>query len=216
MRKLLFGLFFLSLSTFAGAQTPVKVVLKKAGPGKISVAQGRLRAVVDLTEETAGCVYVSGAAKRALDRRGCTASPATYRLVDAVRKDGSTFLVVMSEASGNCNVCGQCGASDNFALIWLRLDARFRVADRKSVPIEYCLTNTSLVEPVMTEDDYMANRGPQLPFADDVLRVAFEKSDYTEKDERIYLYTTLEYNRKTPEKGFVIKTERRDRSATEE
>ena len=217
MRKILLSLLFVALAApAAAAQTAAKITLRAATGGKVSVNRGKIRSVIDLTEETAGCVFVSGAAKRRLDRRGCTASPAEYKLIDAVAKSGRTYLVVLAEASGNCNVCGQCGATEAFSLIWLELDARLRVVGKKSVPIEYCLDNTTLVAPALSEEDYQENRGPQLAFAGDRLRVEYEKGEFGENSERIYIHSTLEYNRKTPEKGFDIKTEKRSETAADQ
>ena len=52
-----------------------------------------------------------------------------------------------------------------------------------------------------------------LPFKGDVLIIESEKEIYGENDTSVYEFSRLEYNRKTPEKGFVIKTEKRGKSA---
>jgi len=208
---------FIIFAAAFGVSAQSKLTLKQAGFGKITIAKQNLRAVVDLSKDIAGCVYVTGKNKRELDKIGCTASPATFRLIDAQTVKNQHFLIVLSEGAGRCNVCGQCGASDAFTLVWLKLDARLRVLDKKSVPVEYCLENISIVSP---DYDVEANTNERLAlkFADDVLRVEFEKRKYgeTESEENYYEFTTLEYNRKTPEKGFVIKIEKRKDSSTEE
>jgi hypothetical protein len=215
MRAMIIISLVLSAVLGVSGQSAPKIVVRGAGAGKIAVARGKARTLIDLGGETAGCVDVSGSLRRELDRRGCTAPPADYKLLDAQAKNNRIYLVVLSEAMGNCNVCGQCGATEAFALVWVELDARLRVLDKKSVPVEYCLDGTSLVSPEITEEEYTSDAELKLPFVGDLLRVEFEKSDI-EKDERSYLLTTLEYNRKTPENGFVIKTERRGKSALDE
>lgn len=216
MRAVLVTAFLFSFGAFVSAQTAAQIDLRAAGAGKIAVAKGKMRAVVDLTGETAGCVYAAGREKRALERRGCTASAASYELIDAVEKNGRYYLVVLSEAAGNCNVCGRCGATESFALVWLALDARLRVIEKKSVPIEYCLGSTSLVRPVPGIEEYENDAELKLSFEGDLLRVAYEKAEITSDEPISYQFSTLRYDRKTPEKGFVIETEKRAKSALDE
>lgn len=57
----------------------------------------------------------------------------------------------------------------------------------------------------------------RLSFNKDILTVGFEKTIFSDKsDISGYEFSRLEYNRQTPEKGFVIKTEKRDKSSANE
>lgn len=219
MRTIIFSfLFFLFLtcgSPFSVAAQ--KISLRGNKTGGIVVTKGKTRATINLSADAAGCAYVpAGERKRDLDARECTAPPASFKLIDAAVKNNQTFLVVLTEAMGNCNVCGQCGASEAFALVWLRLDARLRVLQKKSVPLQVCRENISLVSPEIQINNPEDNETLNLPFKGDVLIIELEKETYGENDMSVYEFSRLEYNRKTPEKGFVIKTEKRGKSARDD
>lgn len=196
------------------AQTVQKIRLRTASFGRVSVAKGNLRSTIDLSKEVAGCAYVSGKNKRDLDKEGCAAPPATFKLIDATVKNNQTFLVVESDAMGNCNVCGHCGASEAYALIWLKLDARLHVVNKQNVPVDYCLAEISSKQVKHDENDNLSYL--HLAFKRDILTVEFEKTIYNNADISGYEFSSLEYNRKTPEKGFVIKTEKRKKSSIDE
>ena len=218
MRLIIFiSSFFLFLSGVS-AQTakPAKINFRSASLAKISVSKGKAHLTIDLSKEVAGCAYVSGASKRELDKRDCAAPSASFKLLDSTEKNRQTFLLVMSEAMGNCNVCGQCGASEAFALVWLKLDARLRLIEKKSVPIEFCFENVSLVNPSIAVDEQDQNEDLKLVFNQNVLTVEFEKVVNGKNEEIIYEFSRLTYDRKTPENGFFIKTERRKDSSNKE
>lgn len=119
MRTIIFSLlFFLFLH---GAVTAQKIGVRGNKTGGIVVMRGKARATINLRQDAAGCAYVPpGERKRQLDSIECTASPATFKLIDATVKNNQIYLVVQTEAMGNCNVCGQCGASEAFGLSTLR------------------------------------------------------------------------------------------------
>lgn len=213
MRKIIFSLLFFTLSIGVAAQT-AKIKIRSVGLGRVSVTKGKVRSAIDLREDVAGCAYVSGKQKRELDKTGCASPPVTFKLIDATVKNNQTFLVVESGAMGNCNVCGRCGAAEAYALIWLKLNARLRVINKQSVPIEHCLTDISSVEVKMHEDDNLSDL--RLSFEKNILTVEFEKAIFDNNANKAgYEFSHLEYNRKTPEKGLVVKTEKRDKSAME-
>lgn len=213
MRKIFFCLIVLSCALGVSAQN-VRFSVVRAG--KISVSFGRVRSVIDLSKEIAGCTAVAGNFRRGLEAKGCAASPATLKLIDSTTKNNQSFLVVLSEAMGNCNVCGQCGASDAFSLIWLKLNARLRIIEKKSVPLEYCLENVSIVSDLISFNEQTQQSQLQLKFINDVLTVEYEKTIFGDNsDTANYDFSHLEYNRKTPEKGFVIKTEKRAQSSND-
>lgn len=214
MRKIIIGLILLGCSISVSAQA---IRLRSTITGKVSIARDKWHSIIDLRSDVSGCAYVPLSTKRELDKRSCAASPATFKLVDAAFKDNQTFLVVQSEAMGNCNVCGQCGASEAYALIWLKLDARLRLLEKKSVPIEYCRENISLVGNEISVNENTQDESLKLSLKSDVLSVEFEKTLFTENsDISGYEFSHLEYSRKTPEKGFVIKTEKRVKSSIKE
>lgn len=223
MRLILSLFFFAALFIPISAQIPAKIKLQKSGLGKITVVRGKTRSVIDLSKDVAGCAYVTGGRKRELDKKSCAAPAASFKLLSAVVKTNQTFLVVQSEAMGNCNVCGQCGASEAYALIWIKLDARLRILDKKSTPIEYCLADVFNITPSIKVNEQNQNPRTNLPtqslelkFNKDILVVEFEKTIFNENSEISgYEFSHLEYNRKTPEKGFVIKTEKRAKSSIE-
>lgn len=215
MRTIIFSLLFFLFLNCVSAQTIAaqKISLRGNKTGGIVLTKGKARATINLRADVAGCPYVGdGEYKRDLDARECTASPAGFKLIDATVKNKQVYLVVLSEAMGNCNVCGQCGASEAFALVWLRLDANLRLIKKKSVPLSLCRENISMVSPKITSEA-ADNETLNLSFKAGVLRIELEKEIFGENNTTGYEFSRLEYNRKTPEKGFVIKTEKRAESA---
>lgn len=216
MRTIISGLLFFLFLNCVSAQkiAAQKISLRGNQTGGIVVTKGKARATINLREDVAGCSYMpAGERKRELDKMECTALPATFKLIDATVKNNQTFLVVLTEAMGNCNVCGQCGASEAFALVWLQLDTRLRVLQKKSVSLEVCREDISLLSPEIKIDDPEDNQILNLSFKGDVLIIELEKEIYGANDTSVYEFSHLEYNRKTPEKGFIIKTEKRSKSA---
>ena len=121
---------------------------------------------------------------------------------------------MLAEAADNCNVCGQCGASDALALIWLELDAGLRLRNKKSVTIQDCRAFIEIVEPKTEVSEPTDQDDVTLHFKNDVLRLAFEKKSFTDNDSRtVYQFSQLEYNRKEPGRGFVITTGAREKSS---
>ena len=210
MRKII---LLLSVLLFSAAANFAQIKIRSGGAGKISVVKGKLRSTIDLSGEIAGCAGVGGAAKRDLDQKGCAASPARFKLIDSVVKNNQTFLVVSSEAAGNCNVCGQCGATEAFAVIWLKLSSSLRVLKKQSSPIENCRLDVALISPYLDTDENTQNETLRLPFKNNVLSVDFETSHFGANDTTTYEFSHLEYNRQSPEKGLVIKTEKREKSS---
>lgn len=214
MKKLVFLLMIFLLAVSANYAQKIK--LRNVGFAKISLTKGSLRSTINLEKEAAGCPYISGVAKSNLASIGCAAPPASFQLVDATVKNNQIFVVVSADAMGNCNVCSMCGASEAFSVIWLKLDKNLQLVEKKSVPIELCRTNVALISNYTTvnEND---DETLKLPFKNDVLTIEFEKTIFNDNaDISGYEFSHLEYNRKTPEKGFVIKTETRGKSSMPE
>jgi hypothetical protein len=200
----------------AAIRKPVerKVILRNVGLARVSVSKGALRRTIDLSEEVTGCAFVSGQSRTPLKKRGCAAPPATFELVDSTTHNGDTYVIVLSTAMDNCNVCGRCGASEAYSLIWLELDPTLRVRNKKSTPIEDCMAFIGLVSPTVEEDEPTKDGAFALPFKGDSLIVEFERRLFEEDTEKQgYRFSHLEYNRKEPEKGFIITTEIRAKSS---
>jgi hypothetical protein len=206
---LVFTIVFVSLSF---AQTKPDVKLKNIGRAKISITRGKLLSKIDLSENVAGCAYVK---KRAyvFNNADCSASSASFKLIDTTKKNNSTYFAVMSKAAPNCNVCGQCGACrSSFAIIWIKLDKNLKLVKKQSFAIEDCLSDIAVTTPKYVVQD--CDEKPFNPkFVKDLLTIEFEKGNYKNNDDvRNYDFSHLEYNRKTPEKGFVVKTSKRKKS----
>lgn len=203
----LIAVFFAFAATMASAQTGIGgYTIRNGGPAKVLVRVKKLSATIDLKKEVFGCPYVAPQYRANLNKIGCAASPAEFRLLDGRAKSGRHFLLISAEAMGNCNVCGRCGASESVALIWLELDSRLKVLKRKSVAVEHCMDNISLKTP---EFDF-GDGGDQIfewKFEDDVLRAEFETTVYGDENADVEV-SFLEYSRLAPEKGFVIRTEK--------
>lgn len=210
MQKIIFCLIFLFYSMCISAQS---VRVRSVTKGRVLVTKGKLRSTIDLSKNVAGCAYVPAIYKRNLDKKGCAASPATFTLADSATKNNQTFLVIEAESIGNCNVCGECGASEAYSLIWLRLDNRLRVLEQKSLPIEDCRANVSLLSEGIDFSETTQNSNLTTKFNNDIMIVETEKRIYENTDGNNYEFSHLEYNRKTPEKGFIIKTEKRAESS---
>lgn len=211
MRKIIL-LFLIAFSAVSVSAQAVR--LRATGSGKVSVTRGKLRSVIDLTADVSGCAFSGRRGSRNAD---CAASPADFKLVDAIVKNNQTFVVVQTDAAGNCNVCGRCGASESFTLIWLKLDARLRVLEKKAVPIESCDESLSIVSAELDFNEETQDATLNLKFKGDRITIEFEKTIFNDSSEISgYEFSHLEYDRKTPEKGFMIKTEKREKSSMKE
>lgn len=215
MRYLLLIFLFAAFTIGISAQTASKIKLQNPGFGKVTVIRGKTRATVSLSKEVAGCSYGNAAIKK--EYKDCAAGPAEFTLVDATVKDNQTYLVIYSTAAGNCNVCGQCGANDAISLIWLKLDRNLRLLDKKGVAIDYCRFAVEPVSDIIDFNEETQEKILKPVFTNDVLSIDYEQEIFEEnRDGSHYDFSHLEYNRKTPEKGFVIKTERREKSSVPE
>lgn len=207
-------LFFL-LTICAGGQTVSKIKLQNPGLGKITLVEGKRRATIDLSRDVAGCAAGTAVIKK--QYKDCAAGSAEFRMVDALLKNNQNYLLISTQAAGNCNVCGQCGANEALGLIWLKLDKSLRVLDKKSVSIDYCRMGIEPVSEIVDFNEETQSKTLRLNFKDDVLAFDFESAIFEDNsDKKSYELSHFEYNRKTPEKGFIIKTERRDKSSISE
>ena len=170
--------------------------------GKARLTLGKITKIVDLSEDISGCLSVYDGT----DPKRTRSNYRDYlKVVDKTRKDNYFYIVLLASGQGNCNVQGMCGAATDYTLIWLKLDEKLVVADKKSVTIENCRGNLSLVKPQPTEDDYQ--NGFKLALQNKTLAVEFEEDRYSEPS--AYKYYRLTYDAAEPEKGFTVIDEKR-------
>lgn len=216
MRKIIFVFLIAMFCISVSAQTTPKLKIWGIGLGKITVSKGKTRSIIDLSTNIAGCAFTPKEFKRDLDKKGCTAPPATFELVDATEKNNQTFLILTADAQENCNVCGRCGASEATTFIWLKLDAKLKLLERQNVLLEYCGLNITMIQPLSDFDEKTQKETLDVPFKDNVMTIEFERPIYGEEakgDKDVFEFTHIEYDRTKPEKGFVTKTEKRDKSS---
>jgi hypothetical protein len=209
---LIFTIVFVSISF---AQTKSDVKLKNIGQAKISIAKGKLLSKIDLSNDVAGCAFLTKKQKVQIDKdpmtEGCSAPDASFKLIDTTEKNKTTYLIVLSEAMGSCNVCGHDGAGNTFSIIWLKLDSGLILIKKKSVIVEWSLDDIAVINPKSKPNSNLSIWKPI--FVKDLMIVEFEKTNYKDNGDVInYDFSHLEYNRKTPEKGFVVKTSKRKKS----
>ncbi len=170
--------------------------------GKARLTLGKISKIVDLSEDIPGCLSIYDGTDPKRTRSDYT----NYlKIVDKTWKDNYFYIVLLASGQGNCNVQGMCGAATDYALIWLKLDQKLAVTDKKSVIIENCRGSVSLIKPQPTEDDYQ--NGFKLVLQNKTLAVEFEENRYA--DPNAYKYSRVTYNAAEPEKGFTVVDEKR-------
>lgn len=216
MRKIFFIFLIAAFCVPFSAQTKSNVKIQGNNLGKVTVLKGKTRSVIDLSSDVSGCVFVPKEFKKDLDKKGCTASPATFKLIDATEKNKQTFLILTADEQENCNVCGRCGASEATTVIWLKLDARLKLLEKKNLPLEYCGLNLSMIYPDSETNKETADDSSDFSFKGNMMTIEFERRLFNEEsngDVDMYEFTLVEYDRTKPENGLVIKTEKRDKSS---
>lgn len=172
--------------------------------GKARLTLGKISKIVDLSKNVSGCLSVYDGT----DPKGARSSYKNYlKVVDKARKDDYLYIVLLASGQGNCNVQGMCGAATDYSLIWLKLDQKLTVADKKSVTVESCRGNIELKKPELSETDYQ--NGFKLALQNKTLAVEFEENRDSEPN--AYKYFRLTYNAAEPEKGFTVVDEKRSR-----
>lgn len=201
------SVFTITFVSISFAQTKSTIRLKNIGRAKISISKGKLSSKIDLSKHVEGCAYVKKRTFVFADA-DCSAEPANFELIDITEKNNSAYLIILSSASSNCNVCGQCGACrDSFSIIWLKLDKNLKLLRTQSEAVNNC-DDIEVKKPKKIlkncEDTKFTPK-----FKNNLLTIEYE----TLAESKIYIFSHLEYNRKTPDKGFVIKTSKRKKSS---
>jgi hypothetical protein len=157
---------------------------------QIRIIAGTKRTLVNLTDDISGCLDLYDPtvsrrpAKRALG----------VKVIDRVSKEDKLYLVFLAEAQSNCNVQGNCGAASNYTLIWLKLDADFKLEAKNAAVIEDCRSDISVISPA---DD--AKEEPAIKQVRGKITLQYGAT----LDDNTRPTSQLVYDRKSPEQGFV-------------
>ncbi|HKQ92786.1 MAG TPA: hypothetical protein VJZ77_19155 [Blastocatellia bacterium] len=160
---------------------------------RIRIVAGTERTLVDLTDDVSGCLELFD--PTISQRR--TRQPLRIKVIDRVRKDDKYYLVLLTSAQSNCNVQGYCGAATDITLIWLKLAAGLKLEEKQSAVIVGCRTNIDVADPQYDKRDELVIklvRG----------RLAIEYGNTLDDD--VQSLSQLVYDRKFPERGFVMTT----------
>lgn len=223
MKSILFQLLLIALfPSVIPAQAPprsasspklgARVRIKANANAVVTITNGTASTAVDLSSDIPGCLYIGAELRSYLRKRGCEAPPASFRLIDSTVKDGETFVVLFSDASGGCNVCGRCGGANSSSLIWIRLKGDFSIADKKVVIVEECTDQIGLVEPSWPEP---SENGEEVElkfvFRNGRMVVKYEQDIWGNRGVTSTVLSTLVYDKANPALGFVVrKRTRRD------
>lgn len=211
MKALILSAFLIlpTVSVLPQTKAVAGVTIRSDQKAVVTVTRAGKTSKVNLADDVAGCAFIEdGEYKKNLERNGSAASPATFELVDVTVKNDQTYLILMSRASGNCNVNGRCGASGANSLIWIHLDSQFKFVEKASATVEACIEELILISPEWSggrEGDAL-RRKISFPFRNNVLTVIYEKSIYGDDQKFEYELFTLVYDKNNPDKGFDIKS----------
>ncbi|MBK8316944.1 MAG: hypothetical protein IPL01_24210 [Acidobacteria bacterium] len=188
-------------SPSATKQKPALPYVTRAGNTSLRLAIGADSAIVDLKNDIQGCVgklYDSFSTMKVVGK----AIP-KIKVLDRVAKDNNYYVVVLTTATSNCNIQGQCGAADDLTLIWLKLDSHLKLEGKKAIAIEQCRAFLHLVEPKLDYDGYGNN---SIKLSQGKLKMKF--ADEMDFDGSKHTLSELIYDRSIPENGFIVTTQK--------
>lgn len=191
-----FSLFILLFPFYAYSQG---IKVRSAGKGKAGIISGKLHSIINLSDDISGCltIYDGTDPKRRM-------SDVTYfQLVDSVQKGQNLYVLLYATAQGNCNVQGFCGAAENSTIIWLKLNKNLKLIDKKAFVWEDCVKSIYATYPKI---NYESQSQFKLKLAKGKLVIKNEKNLYSETED--YEVSTLVYEHRSPEIGFIISTEK--------
>jgi len=160
---------------------------------RIRIVAGTERTLVNLTDDISGCLELFDPI---LPRRRII-RPLGIKVIDRVSKGAKQYLVLLAEAQANCNVQGYCGAGSDNTLILLKLAAGLKLEEKQSAVIEDCKSNIYVA-------DRTVDRLYKLVIKLVRGRLAIEYGNTI--DDEVRTLSQLVYDRKFPERGFVITT----------
>ncbi|MBK7600311.1 MAG: hypothetical protein IPJ07_18050 [Acidobacteria bacterium] len=181
---------------------PAPPSVTRAGNTRLRLAIGAYSAVLDLKNDIQGCVgklYDSVSTMKVAGK----AIP-KIKVLDRVAKDNNYYVVVLTTATSNCSIQGQCGAADDLTLIWLKLDSHLKLEGKKAIAIEQCRAFLHLLEP---ELEYDGNTSIKL--SQGKLKIKF--ADEMGFDESKHTLSELIYDRSIPENGFIVTTQKKNK-----
>jgi hypothetical protein len=160
---------------------------------RIRIVAGTELTLINLTDDVSGCLELFD--PTISQRR--TGEPLRIKVIDRVSKDDKRYLVLLAEAQSNCNVQGRCGAAADDTLIWLKLDSGLKLEKKQSAVIVDCRMNIDMID-----SEY--GRHYELIIKLVRGRLAIEYGNTF--DDNVRTLSQLVYDRKFPERGFVITT----------
>jgi hypothetical protein len=160
---------------------------------RIRIVAGTERTLVNLTDDVSGCLELFD--PTISQRR--TREPLRIKVIDRVSKDDKRYLVLLAEAQSNCNIQGYCGAATDHTLIWLKLGAGLKLEEKKSAVIEGCKSNIYIADP-----EFERLNEPPIKLVRGKLTIEYGNTF----DDNVRTLSKLVYDRKFPERGFVITT----------
>jgi hypothetical protein len=160
---------------------------------RIRIVAGTERTLADLTDDVSGCLDLFDPHTPKLKLK----QPLRIKVIDRVRRDDKYYLVLLTIAQSNCNVQGHCGAATDSTLIWLKLGAGLKLEEKQSAVIVGCRTNIDVVDPQYNSQDELVIKPVRG-------RLAIEYGNTFDDDVRTL--SQLVYDKKFPERGFVITT----------
>ena len=195
----LIPLIILLLSFNAFSQT---IKVRAAKLGKAQIISGKASAVIDLSKDISGCLLIYDGTDPKLKKYDATG----FNLLDSVRKNGAIYLVLVATSGGNCNVQGHCGATEDWTMIWLKLSNNLKVLDKKAVVVQSCHYGSIDLESIELDKNDV-QKPPKL--VNGKLKIGYSENQY--REDRDYIFHTLTYKKAEAEKGFTVKTEKRER-----
>lgn len=196
MKKIFFSGFILTLAAClfpASAQTKsAKLKATSLKKGKVQLSRGAVKSVIDLSKDVSGCIVVYDSS----DPKARKVDTTDISLFDSVVKGGKTYVVLQAEINSGCNVNGECGAATDTTLVWLKLNNRLQVESKKAVVVQSCFWG----------DINLTEESGDIKLKGGKLSIQVETNLY--KTDLEYSVSTIDYDRATPEKGLVVKTDK--------
>jgi hypothetical protein len=195
MRKISLAVFIVlalfSSSLFAQSKA-AKLKATSLKKGKVQLARGALKSIIDLSKDVSGCITVYDRS----DPKGKKIDTTDISLFDSVVKGGKTYVVLQAEINSGCNVTGECGAATDTTLVWLKLNSALKVESKKAVVVQSCFWG----------DINLTEESGDIKLKGGKLSLQIETNLY--KTDLEYSVSTITYDRASPEKGIVVKTEK--------
>jgi hypothetical protein len=120
------------------------------------------------------------------------------RVLDETNRGKLWYVVMQVTTNSGCNVQGMCGAGVSVDVIWLKFDATLKLFKKQAVMVEDCRSSTELTR---FDGKSVDGQDTALEMRNGVLNLQSSRNDYDKKTTSVL---SLRYDRRTPERGFVI------------